>query len=69
MSDVEKLVAAILAAAKVSAMGERPAGEYVAEYKSFLQILEKQKLEEIAALADDWPDLNAELNVEFNKKL
>ena len=36
MSDTDKIVAAILAAAKVSAMGERPADEYVAEYESFL---------------------------------
>lgn len=43
MSDVNKVVAAILAAAKVSAMGERPTQEYIAEYKSFLNILEGEK--------------------------
>jgi hypothetical protein len=67
MSDTDKLVAAIFAAAKVSTMGERPADEYVAEYESFLQILRKH--EGVAKVAsgdwsDDWPEVNAEINKE-----
>ena len=42
MNDTDKLVAAILAAAKVSAMGERPSpGLYIAEYVSFREALRK----------------------------
>lgn len=36
MSDTDRIVAAILAAAKVSRMGERPADDYIAEYEAFL---------------------------------
>jgi hypothetical protein len=71
MSDTDKIVAAIFAAAKVSAMGERPADEYVAEYESFLQVLEKHERTAKAASADHdaWPEVNAELNAELNKEL
>jgi len=62
MSDTDKIVAAIFAAAKVSAMGERPAAEYVAEYESFLKVLEKQEREESA-----WPEVNAELKAELSE--
>ena len=48
MSDTDKIVAAIFAAAKVSAMGERPADEYVAEYESFLHVLEKRLFAEFS---------------------
>ena len=64
MGDTEKIVAAIFAAAKVSAMGERPAAEYVIEYESFLKVLEKQEREESA-----WPEVNAELKAELKAKL
>jgi hypothetical protein len=63
MSDVDKLVAAILAAAKVSAMGERPAQEYIAEYKAFLNVLNS----EITAVGifdpgSERPDMGVDLN-------
>ena len=62
MSDTDKIVAAILAAAKISAMGERPAAEYVAEYELFLKVLEKHEREESA-----WPEVNAELKAELSE--
>jgi hypothetical protein len=71
MNDTDKIVAAIFAAAKVSAMGERPADEYVAEYESFLHVLEKHEKAAKAAGADydAWSEVNAELNAELNKEL
>jgi hypothetical protein len=71
MGDTDKIVAAIFAAAKVSTMGERPADEYVAEYKLFLQVLEKHERAAKAASADydASPEVNAELNAELNKEL
>ena len=62
MGDTDKIVAAIFAAAKVSAMGERPAAEYVIEYESFLKVLEKHEKEESA-----WPEVNAELKAELSE--
>lgn len=68
MSDTDKIVAAIFAAAKISAMGERPAAEYVAEYESFLKVLEKSEIEARAAGSDydAWPEVNAELKAELS---
>ncbi len=63
MSDVDKLVAAILAAAKVSAMGERPSGEYIAEYKSFLKILNDEKTVAIFDPGVDRPSADVDLNL------
>jgi hypothetical protein len=65
MSDTDKIVAAIFAAAKISAMGERPAAEYVAEYESFLKVLEKGEMEARAA-GSDWPEVSAELKAELS---
>ncbi|MGO8740629.1 hypothetical protein [Rhodoblastus sp.] len=43
MDATDKLVAAILAAAKVSARGAMPLEDYVAEYDTFLQFFEKRE--------------------------
>ena len=62
MEDVDKLVAAILAAAKVSSVGgQRPDADYVAEYESFLSALRRPSSDLPAPETGQWQEVDAEL--------
>ena len=62
LEDADKLVAAILAAAKVSSMGgQRPAADYIAEYESFLGALRKPSADLPAPETGQWEEVDAEL--------
>jgi hypothetical protein len=54
VTETDKLVAAILAGAKVSAMGQRPAEDYIAEYESFLGFFEKREKAKTDQAIREW---------------